>query len=52
MQFSAGFPVESVENPPFFAFLMRKAVENSVESGENPYFIAMLILWNFTRIFT
>ena len=46
MQFSTGFPVECVENPPFFAFLMRKTVENSVESGENPLFIAFLILWN------
>ena len=52
MQFSAGFPVESVDKPPFFAFLMCKAVENSVESGENPLFIAMLILWNFTLNFT
>ena len=46
MQFSTCFPVESVENPPFFAILMRKTVENSVESGENPFFIALLIWWN------
>ena len=46
MQFSTVFAVESVDNLPFFTFLMRKAVENSVESGENPYFIAMLILLN------
>ena len=46
MQFSTGFAVESVENLPFLAFLMRKTVENSVESGENPFFIAFLILWN------
>ena len=46
MQFSTVFPVESVENLPFFAFLRCKAVENSVESGENPFFIAILILWN------
>ena len=52
MQFSTGFPVESVEKQPFFAFLMRKTVENSVESGENPYFIALLILWNFTQFST
>ena len=42
MQFSTNFPVEIVENPPFVAFLMRKTVENSVESGENPLFIAIL----------
>ena len=46
MQFSTGFSVECVENPPFFVLLMRKTVENSVESGENPFFIAFLILWN------
>ena len=52
MQFSTVFPVESVEKPPFFVFWVRKTVENSVESGENPLFIAMLILWNFTLNFT
>ncbi|MCH5200486.1 MAG: hypothetical protein J1F60_05945 [Oscillospiraceae bacterium] len=52
MQFSTVFAVESVENPPFFGFLVLKAVENSVESGENPLSIALLILWNFTDIFT
>lgn len=46
MQFSTGFPVESVENPSFFVFLMRKAVENSVESGENPFPIAISVWWN------
>ena len=46
MQFSTNFPVENVENPPFLAFSVRKTVENSVESGENPYFIAMWFLLN------
>ena len=50
MQFSTDFPVESVENPPFFAILVCKAVENSVESGENPYFIAISVKLNLGGI--
>lgn len=47
MQFSTGFAVEIVENLPFFAFFSRKTVENSVESGENPYFIAISFWLNY-----
>lgn len=41
--FSTGFPVESVENYPFFIGLTLKIVENSVENVENGFVIRWIL---------